>query len=314
MVAGLSTPRLAKMVSWKYAHLSAGVVSEDFKENHKRPISRCMIQNISEAVGEMACKDEFEMSYALPDFSEVVSHIVLSRDGATTPTVSDGYRETMVGTLSLYSPKGERMHSIYVGAAPEYGKKTFCMALNMEIDRIKKRYPKVHYIGIADGAKDNWSYLEPHTHTSILDFYHATERLGKVSAVMGSNETKRKQWLAEACHDLKHKKRGAALLLQELKAKSTELAEQAPEVLRETMTYFTNNLKRMNYADYQKMGYPIGSGVTEAACKTLVKQRFSASGMRWNLAPTQRLLLLRAIVLTEGRWEQFWKYETKKRA
>jgi len=29
----------------------------------------------------------------------------------------------------------------------------------------------------------------------------------------------------------------------------------------------------MNYAQYREKKYPIGSGVTEAACKTLVKQR-----------------------------------------
>ena len=40
----------------------------------------------------------------------------------------------------------------------------------------------------------------------------------------------------------------------------------------------------MKYADYQNEGYPIGSGVTEAACKTVAKQRLSQSGMRWTLA------------------------------
>jgi len=51
------------------------------------------------------------------------------------------------------------------------------------------------------------------------------------------------------------------------------------------------------------MGYPIGSGVTEAACKVVIKQRFGNSGMRWKIDPTQRMLLRRGIVLTEGRWE-----------
>lgn len=64
---------------------------------------------------------------------------------------------------------------------------------------------------------------------------------------------------------------------------------------------------RMNYTKYQKMGYSIGSGVTEAACKAMVKQRLSQSGMRWNLDNAQGMLITRALTTTAGRWEQFWE-------
>ena len=37
----------------------------------------------------------------------------------------------------------------------------------------------------------------------------------------------------------------------------------------------------ISYADQY---FPIGSGVTEAACKTLIKQRFCLAGMRWKFA------------------------------
>jgi len=51
--------------------------------------------------------------------------------------------------------------------------------------------------------------------------------------------------------------------------------------LNRTLTYFKNNLNQMNYAAHINQNLPIGSGVTEAACKTLVKQRLSGSGMCW---------------------------------
>jgi hypothetical protein len=63
----------------------------------------------------------------------------------------------------------------------------------------------------------------------------------------------------------------------------------------------------MRYARYRDKGMPIGSGVTEAACKTLVKQRLCCSGMRWTPEGAQIILSLRALVLTEGRWHQFWQ-------
>jgi len=38
---------------------------------------------------------------------------------------STGYREAMVGALSLYDSQGERQHTVYLAAAPEYGKAEF---------------------------------------------------------------------------------------------------------------------------------------------------------------------------------------------
>src|ERR1700688_1211571 len=58
---------------------------------------------------------------------------------------------------------------------------------------------------------------------------------------------------------------------------------------------------------YVENGIPIGSGVTEAACKILVKQRLCCSGMRWTPEGAQIILSLRALALTETRWEQFWQ-------
>lgn len=53
-------------------------------------------------------------------------------------------------------------------------------------------------------------------------------------------------------------------------------------------------------------------GVTEAACKTLVKQRLSQSGMRWSLDSIDNVLLIRGLVLTQGRWCQAWNFYDKK--
>ena len=51
---------------------------------------------------------------------------------------------------------------------------------------------------------------------------------------------------------------------------------------------------------------PIGSGVTEAACKTVYTQRLKLSGMRWEKAGAQKILQLRVILLS-GVWTQVYK-------
>ena len=59
-------------------------------------------------------------------------------------------------------------------------------------------------------------------------------------------------------------------------------------------------------AEYRRQGLPIGSGVVEAACKTLIGQRLKRSGMRWSIEGGQNIINLRGIVLSR-RWDAFWR-------
>ena len=63
----------------------------------------------------------------------------------------------------------------------------------------------------------------------------------------------------------------------------------------------------MDYPGYLSENLPIGSGVAEAACKTLVKQRLCASGMRRRTKGARIILSLRSLASTHGRWAQFWQ-------
>ena len=59
----------------------------------------------------------------------------------------------------------------------------------------------------------------------------------------------------------------------------------------------------MKYADYRRVGVPLGSGVTEAGCKTVYTQRLKLSGMRWHKTGAQTILNLRVLQLS-GVWEE----------
>jgi hypothetical protein len=47
------------------------------------------------------------------------------------------------------------------------------------------------------------------------------------------------------------------------------------------LTYFRNQVHRMDYPRYLAHGWQIGSGPVESACKTVVGQRLKGAGMRW---------------------------------
>jgi hypothetical protein len=305
-----STPRFAKVLSHKYAEFSSPRAQVDLQENHGRAVSRCLIQDVADAVAAVVLAKEDDWSYTLPKFEGPPSTVAVSLDGTCLLMGEDGWRETMVGTLSFYDREGERQHTIYLAATPEYGKAKFLGHLEAEIGRAKAKCQEAHYVGIADGAKGNWEFLGRHTDVQVTDFWHAAEYLGKAAVVLyrGQPQT-RKAWLDDACHRLKHDVGGAEWVLKRLRS----LARERPwakddEDVQKAITYFANQsgAGRMDYAARVAASEPIGSGVTEAACKVIVKQRLCGSGMKWKEDGAAVVLSLRALSYTPERWNQFW--------
>jgi hypothetical protein len=304
-----STPLFAKQVSSKLAYGSAREVQRDLGENHRRPVAVSYIQRVSEAVASIIEAKEESWNYVPPQLEVEIASVAIGLDGTCMLLCESGWREAMVGTISLYDALGERQHTIYIGATPEYGKAKFLERLEREIGRTKARYPQATYIGIADGAAANWQFLQRHTTQQVLDFYHASGYLGAVALALYPKElTQQQQWLDEKCHQLKHDAGSALQLYQQMRELSQSQAH--PKTIQDNLTaavtYFQNHLHQMNYAFYRSQHYPIGSGVTEAACKTVIKQRLCCSGMRWKEAGAAVILSLRTLVLTSTRWNQFW--------
>jgi hypothetical protein len=305
-----STPRFAKRIAHKYAEFGSGRVTLDLEENHGRKVAKSFIQNVADAVAAVALAQEEAWGYALPEMEQPVTAIALGLDGTCLLMCEDGWRETMVGTIGFYDKAGGRQHTIYMAATPEGGKATFLGRMEREIGRVKEAYPQAHYVGIADGTRGNWDFLGRHTETQVVDFWHAAEYLGKAAAVLyrGHPEA-REGWMAESCHTLKHEPGGAKLVLKRSKslAKVRPWAKSDEDVER-AITYFTNQsgAGRMDYYSRVEVNEPIGSGVTEAACKVVVKQRLCGSGMKWKEPGAAAVLSVRCLTYTRERWDQFW--------
>jgi hypothetical protein len=305
-----STPMFAKQISSKMANGVARDVQRDLRDNYRREVALSYIQGLSEAVGSIVQAKEESDNYAPPEIDVKIESVGIGLDGTCMLMCEDGWREAMVGTISLYDGEGERQHTIYLGATPEYGKKRFLERLEREITQTKNRYPSATYVGIADGAESNWKFLNEHTEEQILDFYHASGYLGILAEVLHPKQIpEQKEWLKTSCHQLKHESGSAEKFYNQMVLAMSEnkLTETTREKLQASITYFNNHLWQMDYAQFRQKNYPIGSGVTEAACKTLVKQRLCCSGMRWKEKGASIILSLRALVLTSTRWEQFWQ-------
>jgi len=307
-----ATPKFAQQITHKYSNMNAPAVRNDLIENHHRKVAHSYVQDVSEYVGAIAQAKEEVWEYALPELDTAVGSIAVGLDGAHILMRDEGWRESMVGNISLYDMQGERLHTVYIGEAPEPGKSTFFQRLEREINQTKQHYPNAQYLGIADGAKSNWSFLQKHTDKQVLDFFHATEYLAQAAYAAYPNKTdkpKRELWLHERCHQLKHEAGAAEKLIGEMEklSQKTSLTQKIKDDLSAALTYFRNHRHMMDYATHLMQKLPIGSGVTEAACKTLVKQRLCGSGMRWKNTGAKVVLSLRALVQSKGRWQQFWQ-------
>jgi hypothetical protein len=138
-----STPRFAKMIAHKYAEFGSGRVIIDPEEDHGRKVARSFVQNVADAVATVALAKEESWNDALPAMEHPVSTVTPGPDGTCPLMCEDGWRETMVGTIGFYDRAGERRHTIYMAATPEYGKATFLDRMDREVDRVKALYRRL---------------------------------------------------------------------------------------------------------------------------------------------------------------------------
>jgi hypothetical protein len=311
ITAGSATPHLARSLGHKYANANARAVVRDLLENHGRKLAASYVADVAAAVARAAGAPEVERKAHAPQspVAEVAS-AVLGLDGTCALFCEEGFKQCMVGTIALYDKAGERLETLYLGQAPEVGKGEFLDRLQSEWERVRIRYPKAHRVALCDGARDYQPWLAERTDWQILDFYHASGYLAGAAPAMHRTKAERSLWLEEACHALKHEAGAASRLADELaaQARSGARTRAAAPALAAAISYFTHNLERMKYSLFEAMRFPIGSGVTEAACKALIKTRLCGSGMQWTRSGAQTVITLRALLLSTSRWASLWKY------
>jgi hypothetical protein len=140
----------------------------------------------------------------------------------------------------------------------------------------------------------------------ILDFFHASEYLGKLAKAWHPADAEQAEALrAGWCHRLKHE--GGPAMLEALQALDVRGRKAARETYAGVLTYFQNQVHRMDYPTYLANGWQIGSGPVESACKTVVGQRLKGGGMRWGADGADAVCHLRALFRSEpSQWDGFW--------
>jgi hypothetical protein len=247
------------------------------------------------------------------------------RDGITLGLRLKGctlYEVATTGTLAVYDRRGRRLGTAYLAATPEPGQGTMSAQLTRLLEEVLRRWqgplPRLSYV--TDAGDNETAYYRKvlrrlrHPRTGerlawhwVVDYYHASERLGALAEALFGSGREAQAWVRKM-QRLLLKPGGvgrvlhsAAALRQRRKLRGKRLA-----AFGRAYRYLQARRQHLRYADYRRVGLPIGSGVTEAACKTVFAQRLKLSGMRWQKAGAQTILTLR-VVLLSGVWEQVYE-------
>lgn len=216
-----------------------------------------------------------------------------------------GYREVGCATLTFCDAEGDMLGAIRMARAPEPNKRTLKATLAADLTAVLRKAPGVKLVKVADGVDDNWSFLtgELPAGDEALDFFHASEHLhDAVADAYGDGTRKTRHRYEELREILRDEPGGVGRVIRAL----DYLRSQHPrsEHLRRCAAYFRKHRHRMDYAGLKAKGLPIGSGLVEATCKTLVAQRLKLSGMRWGTG-AQAILTARGWDQSE-RFHQAW--------
>ncbi len=328
VVAGAATPALAERASWWLAQHPQGGTLDLLARDHDVGWSAETLRNVSAAFAEglETHRPAAQVEQILEWLQQAsVSHgrhrpsLVVGRDGIHLPMrTGQAYKEGATATLTVYNRRGRRLGTVYLGRMPQPGQGTLSAQLTTLIEEVLRQWsgalPRLAYV--TDDGYQPASYFRrvlarlrhPRTRERlgwqrVVDFYHAALYVQQLADALFGDTKKGRKWARRMRRRLKEKD-GLKRILQAATyhRQMRRLSAKRESAFEKAYGYLRSNRKWMAYWHYQGVGLPIGSGVTEAACKTVFTQRLKQSGMRWEVLGGQVVVTLR-VVLLSGVWE-----------
>jgi hypothetical protein len=245
----------------------------------------------------------------------------VGRDGITLGVRCKGgslFEVATTGTVSVFDRRGRRLGTVYLAYTPEPGQGQMSQALTRLLRGVLERWdgplPRLGYV--TDAGDNETAYYERvlrrwrHPRTGaplewirVVDYYHASERLWTMAEQLFGKGRRTAAWVRKMQKWLL-KPGGVNRVLHSAAAFCQQygLRGQRRAAFQKAYRYVRGRMAYMRYADYRRQGVPLGSGVTEAGCKTVYTQRLKLSGMRWQKAGAQLILNLRVLQLS-GVWD-----------
>jgi hypothetical protein len=246
----------------------------------------------------------------------------VGRDGITLGVrIKRGnlFEVATTGTVSVLDRRGRRLGTVYLAYTPETQQTTMSRELTGLLRAVLQRWqgplPRLCYV--TDAGDNETTYYDKvlarmkHPNTGerlawirVVDYYHASERIWTLADLLFGKGRQSTAW-ARKMQKWMLKPGGVNRVLHSAAAWRDRYGLQGVKrsEFQKAYRYLRSRMRYMRYADYRRVGVPLGSGVTEAGCKTVYTQRLKLSGMRWHKAGAQTILNLRVLQLS-GVWDE----------
>jgi len=231
--------------------------------------------------------------------------------------VEVNYRMAYVATVTLVDQHGEALVSRRYASDACACEHTLIERVMADMRHYVTQRPELMVGVVQDGAHEMWNLVRPELEklkqlgvidswSEAIDFCHLLERLSESLDLIGDDNRiwRLQNWRAdlETCNATIDSI-ASHLRFHRNDVKNTEKLAK----LEAHITYIENNNDRMRYKTMRERGLPVGSGVTESACKTVVNMRAKGAGQRWHCDGLRGVLNLRAINASD-RFDAFWSY------
>lgn len=312
LVAGKATPALAEVIGRLSQERSESSVGECLRREHQVTLAAetvCLIRDaVARGIARHLEDEQVRVLLETIQAGQAQGQVILAagRDGIFVPqrgAKDDRWKEAAVGTVSVYVKpvRGElrRLGTVYLGQMPQPGQEELSDHLTSLLRRVLSddcarnlrlvyltdagHHPQEYYHSVLRNMDDPHRPGEKLEWTWIVDFFHASSRLEALANGLFRNPAAATEWVRRMRHCLKHDSNAVSRILHSASAlKPKSIRGRAREEYDKAYNYLLNYRRNMDYASYRTENLPIGSGVTEAACKTVFTQRFKCSGMIWN--------------------------------
>ncbi|HUE89977.1 MAG TPA: ISKra4 family transposase [Vicinamibacterales bacterium] len=317
-------------------HLLQQGTSREAEDTARRvgrvPYSRSSFEDVGHAVGQLytakktAIDDALIVALEIPSEARSVSvgmdrvsipleeprprPVGRPRTDAPTRPVQRVFRMAYCTTVTFHDATGEAVHTIRYGAVPTVDPVDLCDRVLADAVAIRAQRPDLRFVALCDGAPEMRTLLRSALDATtlgtpvyeLLDVWHLLEKLGAAAQVL-YGEVLAKEVLARWRVDLLNRTAAPDDILHTLRhsaKRQIRVGDTRP--VHDAITYIENHRELLGYPGARRRGLPIGSGNTEATCKSLFTMRVKRCGARWKEATVGEVINLRALALSD-RWD-----------
>jgi hypothetical protein len=289
---------IARVVGVKHAQMHRDVVSiqehtsSDYAEILEQGIESLEIPEEAKSVSVML--DRVSVAMEEP----VARSVGRPKKNAAKRPVARNFRMAYASVVSWHDEEGGTLGSVRLAALPEQGD-ALVVTTQRVLAKLMQYTPRpLKLMTLGDGAEEMQNKLREITKSfnvdmRLTDYWHTLEYLAPALKECIPKEWM--SWMKLLKKGLLEGKRGAETVLRHLRNMREESERRSLPETNAAITYMENHLELMNYAGARAQGLPVGSGVVEASCKTIVEVRMKRCGMRWKKPGAQGVMRLRAM-------------------